>query len=443
MSWSHVALSRYVDGDLPPEQRAAVERHLAACADCSTIVAEYRAIGAAVVHARAFAPLRPLPLPRDSPRRLAGWGTRVLVVFASAAALFVLFLCISLVVDRASTLRSPTRTGVWPGTGDYAVYVALEGDNAVARVDPRGRVERRKLSGAPWALALGTDGVVAGVVAPSGGAIETTGGRVSRITLPLETVAAMAIGQRARYVSGAPQLSGRPEESTGRGEVIALDSTSGAVLWRHSGYASPPPSLGILPSGVLAVVNPAGSVELLDPATGSALQLITIQGPVDPVASCLAVAPSSQGQAVYLVNAGLYTVDVLEGSDLHVTRTWHLAPTGAAGWLPRSPRVHASAYSQTSCQLSRDGALLHFASSRSPFGDQLLAVRTADGQVISKLSAPSGGFGGIALAPDGRWLFASGFGTGDLLVVDLTSFTLTGAVHVGEQPRSVVIANTP
>ncbi|MEA2576052.1 MAG: hypothetical protein QOH93_3350, partial [Chloroflexia bacterium] len=47
-------ISAYLDGEVTPEERRSVERHLASCEECRHVLAEYRAIGS---------DLRALPVP--------------------------------------------------------------------------------------------------------------------------------------------------------------------------------------------------------------------------------------------------------------------------------------------------------------------------------------------------------------------------------------------
>src|SRR5687768_3392976 len=61
-------LSDYHDGEITPEQQRQVERHLAGCADCARVLAEYRAISSDF---RAMAvPAVPSGLRRDVWRRI-------------------------------------------------------------------------------------------------------------------------------------------------------------------------------------------------------------------------------------------------------------------------------------------------------------------------------------------------------------------------------------
>src|SRR5262249_55292527 len=55
-------LSAYVDGEVTPAERAQVESHLASCAECARVLAEYRALGSNI---RELS--RPLPPPALHP----------------------------------------------------------------------------------------------------------------------------------------------------------------------------------------------------------------------------------------------------------------------------------------------------------------------------------------------------------------------------------------
>jgi YVTN family beta-propeller protein len=46
----------------------------------------------------------------------------------------------------------------------------------------------------------------------------------------------------------------------------------------------------------------------------------------------------------------------------------------------------------------------------------------------------------MALSPDGNTAYVTSFGTGDLIVVDLATKTVTGSVPVGSEPLGVALA---
>src|SRR3954451_23418036 len=53
-------LSAYLDGEITPEERSVVEQHLAGCAECRTVLADYRRIGMNVREMPRPAPPRTL-----------------------------------------------------------------------------------------------------------------------------------------------------------------------------------------------------------------------------------------------------------------------------------------------------------------------------------------------------------------------------------------------
>src|ERR1700730_4346214 len=93
-SMSHVdegTLHAYLDGELPPPERAALEGHLAQCAPCRATLVEERALlerasallGSAGPAERAAPPFEQL---RRSPRR-SPWRVRTPVAWAASIAL--------------------------------------------------------------------------------------------------------------------------------------------------------------------------------------------------------------------------------------------------------------------------------------------------------------------------------------------------------------------
>ena len=110
----HAELSAYIDGELIPAARAAVEGHLAACETCTAHVAQLRAT-AAFVHALPD----PVPSRRLVPRlaTVPAWlaPLRTIMTLASGTAVF-LFIASSLVSNitflagsGAATLTSAGR----------------------------------------------------------------------------------------------------------------------------------------------------------------------------------------------------------------------------------------------------------------------------------------------------------------------------------------------
>jgi anti-sigma factor RsiW len=114
-------LSAYFDGEGSADRRAAVERHLAECESCRSILAEWRAVSARL----SAAPLRAMPqglaerLERDFDAanqdrgvlRIAGWLT------SAAAAVLVASLALfpsprDSVADSGAILESTGRTAV-------------------------------------------------------------------------------------------------------------------------------------------------------------------------------------------------------------------------------------------------------------------------------------------------------------------------------------------
>jgi tetratricopeptide (TPR) repeat protein len=126
-------LAQYAEGTLIVGDRAAVECHLAACADCRTVVAETMAFSAAGHTANV-----PVPSPRAVPFRRKRWVTGVATGLAAAAALVL-----AIRVSRPAWLEFGPR-GHPPG---------LQGLVNAAAHDPTRLVEGRLTGGFKYAPA--------------------------------------------------------------------------------------------------------------------------------------------------------------------------------------------------------------------------------------------------------------------------------------------------
>jgi anti-sigma factor RsiW len=86
----HVQLSAYLDGALAPAERAAVDGHLASCADCRARLSELRAIASLIAALPPLAPSRRLvPRVATIPAWLAPLRTLTTLASGVAAFLFV------------------------------------------------------------------------------------------------------------------------------------------------------------------------------------------------------------------------------------------------------------------------------------------------------------------------------------------------------------------
>lgn len=429
MSWSRVELSCYVDGELPPERASAVEAHLRSCAECRGVVDGFRRTGALVRRAQVAAPPGAWRQPLRSALPATGSPARRLAMAVSlAVALLLLVLAVSLVADRASTLRAPADARGWPWPGRYTIDVAVEGGQAVARVGPGGRVTRQPVAGSPWALAATPRGTIAGVV--SAGPATLVGSSTS-LKLPLDTVSAIAVRGDVVVAAGAAGVGGG---------LAAVRWPAGDLLWSSTSFASAPPALAFLPDGKLAVADTRGALSLIDAASGATLGSLPLPGGVDPLTTCLALPPPASRQArdaLYLVNGTRLTVEAVRVDPLGVDAHWQLALPSPPVALLRTPAAVAAMYSQTACGFSPDGRELYVIGSGERAA--LAAVDVASGKVVRSLPAPDGGFGGLAVSPDGRWLYVSAGGQGDLLVVDAATLAVRGRVVVGAMPRAVVL----
>ncbi len=452
MTWSPRELSRYVDDDLSSDRRRCVEQHLASCPECAAVISAYRRLASAIRHGRVMPSYQPF---RYAHTRVPAGGSRPLptvigragIMMASLVAMILLALGVSLLADRGGQSRTARSITHWPANGGVTVDVALEGQNAVAQISPRGAISVHPLQGSPWALASGVGGMVAGTTGPSEAALEFPDLSHTRIPLPLTSIGAVAVLDDIAVATGLA-TEGAPATTPGtrqnRAAVVGVDLRSRQMLWQRVDFALPPPALAWLPGERVAVVDPSGAVILLNGRTGATVSTVPIEGPVDPLASCLAIVPYPGGyQRLALVNVSIFTVDIIDAASFRVVDRWHLAPRqGPAGWL-RTTTAQASSYSQTACAVSPDGKHLYMASSRSPFGDALVSVDTTTGLLERRLPAPEGGFGGMAVTPDGRWIYVSAIEQGQLLAIDATTLAERGSLTIGSRPRAVVLQREP
>ena len=142
------AADRFVDGRLPPDRAAAVQRHAAGCADCRRRLEEARGIGRALAAAAADPAFRAPrgfadrvmdavyreTLWKPAASRPAGTGRDV-----SARGLRRIGLCLVLsAVTLSATLLVPRGTLPWAGVGGLgdgpsAVKTALDGAGGIVR----------------------------------------------------------------------------------------------------------------------------------------------------------------------------------------------------------------------------------------------------------------------------------------------------------------------
>lgn len=115
------SLSAYVDGELPPDEAAAIEAHLASCTECAREVMQIRSLGGMM---REIGPIRPEPkLAERVNRRLArpvGW-----ILFV-VGALFWATLAIRDWFREDFTLERLAVTAIVIGLGMLAVSVGYE-----------------------------------------------------------------------------------------------------------------------------------------------------------------------------------------------------------------------------------------------------------------------------------------------------------------------------
>ncbi len=143
--WTH-RLSEYLDGDLTGPERAALERHLAACPACSTTLAELTRV---VMRARA------LPAPPPSRDLWEGIAERIAAERAGRAA----------PASPPVTRARPRWTFAWPELAAAALTIAVGSGSLAWWAAARVARPAPALAPAPAAPEMATPAAV-GVVAP-------------------------------------------------------------------------------------------------------------------------------------------------------------------------------------------------------------------------------------------------------------------------------------
>lgn len=203
--------------------------------------------------------------------------------------------------------------------------------------------------------------------------------------------------------------------------VCVIDTASLTVTATVDGVSEPYAVVVADRAYVRAASNDQDAVVAVDTATGNALAAKTF----DVSTGGLAVSPA--GDTLYLARTGEDQVDVAV-IDVETGATSAIAIPAAPGASVETLRVSA------------DGNRL-FAAMATPAGGALAIIDTRSG-AFPRTVAIAGSVGDIAVAPNGRTVYATGWDAelgGVLHVVDVAGAHLTDTIAVGGMPTQVVL----
>ncbi len=125
-----------------------------------------------------------------------------------------------------------------------------------------------------------------------------------------------------------------------------------------------------------------------------------------------------------------------------------VGPAGAGAWiLPNGRRIEPFGSMVNidglplTIVLSPDGGTLFVTSNNDDGRLAVSALETANGAILSSIEQPAGLYLGLALAPDGRTLYAGGGGAERVVILDWDGATLTerGTIPAGEFPAGLAL----
>ncbi len=228
---------------------------------------------------------------------------------------------------------------------------------------------------------------------------------------------------RTLYVSRIVRTeSGRP---TGRGEVVAVDPATHAILWR-AGFVGVPNHLAVSPDGtrIYATIVSTKQVYVIDPARHAVVDSIAVGiGPHD-----ILVTPDGRRLYVGLIlGNGLTIVDATTHRILHQTAF-------RAG-------VRPLALTPDDRQLFVQLSYLHgFVVVDPATGDTLRRVHLPfrPGQPVPD-SMPVTADHGLRITADGRYLLANGSMANLVAIYSLPTLSLVATVPVGTDPNWIAL----
>ncbi|AQT78902.1 hypothetical protein B1R94_05945 [Mycolicibacterium litorale] len=203
--------------------------------------------------------------------------------------------------------------------------------------------------------------------------------------------------------------------------VCVIDTATLAVTATVDGVSEPYAVVVADRAYVSAASNDQDAVVAVDTGTGNALAAKTF----DATTGGLAVSPA--GDTLYIARTGEDDLDIA------VIDT----ETGAIETIaiPAAPGTSVEAL-----RVSADGTRL-FVSMATPAGGALAIIDTRSG-TVARVVTIAGSVGDIAVAPNGRTVYATGWDAdfgGVLHVIDVAGARLTDTIRVGGMPTQVVL----
>lgn len=253
------------------------------------------------------------------------------------------------------------------------------------------------------------------------------GAELEPLTEPIAARAVAVVGALATGYGPVSDLAVSPDgrylvtAHYGADVVCVVDTATLSVTATIAGVSEPYAVVVADRAYVSAASNDQDAVVAVDTATGNALAAKTF----DMTAGGLAVSPT--GDTLYLARTGEDDLDVAV-IDIE---------TGATNTIviPAVPGTSVEAL-----RLSADGTRL-FASMATPTGGALAIIDTRSGTVARTVTI-AGSIGDIAVAPNGRTVYATGWDAefgGVLHVIDVSGARLTDTIGVGGMPTQVVL----
>jgi YVTN family beta-propeller protein len=352
---------------------------------------------------------------------------------------------------QAREYRISNRTSAEPGRGPFDTALLINGRT----ITPAGT--QSSLGDLPLNAVLSPDGTHL-LVSNSGAGMQSlqvvdaaTGGVVQ--TLPYTAPASVFVGLayspdgRRAYASGGGSNVIHTYDVAPTGTLSATDDISMGVAGSHY------PLLGSGPWPVGLSVSPDGSTLYVADNLANAVSVVNTAGATVAAAIPVGSFPyttlaSADGRHVYVSNWGDGTVSVLDAARHTVAATITVGASSTVGAATSHPSAMA---------LGADG-LLYVALSN---GDGIAVVDTATNRVLRTLSdAPhvrsplSSSPEGLAVSPDGRFLYVANAGDDDVAVFSLgdrgddeqqlgripTAWYPT-AVVVGKDGRTLYVTN--
>ena len=219
------------------------------------------------------------------------------------------------------------------------------------------------------------------------------------------------------------QDNGRP---TGRGEVVAINPTTRAILWRAS-FAGAPNHLATSPDGkqIYVTIVSTSYVDIIDPARHAVVDSVDVGiGPHD-------IVVSSDGRRVYVGLIRGNKVTIFDATTHHVIRQ-----------IPFEAGVRPIALTGDQQRLFVQLSSFHgFAVVDPSTGETIrrVSMPLAPGRTLPD-SMPVTADHGLRITADGRYLVANGSMENLVAVYALPDLSLVGTIPVGDDPNWVTFS---